>query len=177
MKLVILAAVAENGVIGRADGLPWRLKSDLKHFRARTWGKPVVMGRKTHASIGRPLPGRTNIVVSRDRDFCAPGIVVAPRFEAALKIARADALRRGASEIAVIGGGEIYAQSLPMAEAIAMTLVHLRPEGDIVFPPVDPKVWEETERIEHSPGPGDDAPFAFVTYRRRASSRATESRA
>ena len=167
MKLVILAAVAENGVIGRADGLPWRLKSDLKHFRAHTWGKPVLMGRKTYVSIGRPLPGRTNVVVSRDRDFCASGILVAPCFETALKIARADALRRGVSEIAVIGGGEIYAQSLPMAEEIAMTLVRLRPAGDRVFPPVDPKVWEETERIEHSPGPGDDAAFAFVTYRRR----------
>ena len=97
MNILLVAAIAQNGVIGRGNALPWRLKSDMQHFRALTMGKPVVMGRKTYLSIGRPLKGRTTIVVSRDRDFTAPGIVVAPRLDAALTAARGDALRRNAS--------------------------------------------------------------------------------
>ena len=166
VALVLVAAVSENGVIGRDNALPWRLKSDMRRFRARTWGKPVVMGRKTFQSIGKPLPGRTNIVVSRDRAFFAPGGVVAPDLRAALETARGDALRRGADEIAVIGGAEIYAQTLPTADRLDLTLVKARPEGDIRFPAIDPRVWRETERAEQKAGPDDAADFAFVTYRR-----------
>jgi dihydrofolate reductase len=175
--IVIVAAVGENGVIGRDGGLPWRLKSDMKHFRALTWGKPVIMGRKTYLTLRRPLPGRTNIVITRDQGFCAPGVLVTPNLENALAVGRGDALRRGVGEVAVAGGAEIYAQTLALAERIALTLVHIRPPGETIFPPIDRNMWEETERIEHAPGPGDEAPFAFVSYRRRRIGRATESRA
>src|SRR5690348_5916603 len=107
--IIIIAAVAENGVIGRANALPWRVKSDMTHFRAVTTGKPVVLGRKTFASIGKPLSGRTTIVISRDQNFSAPGIVAAPDFARALASARGEALRRSAEAIVVAGGAEIYA--------------------------------------------------------------------
>ena len=112
MDIVVLAAVAENGVIGRGNALPWRLKSDMAHFRALTMGKPVVMGRKTYLSIGKPLKGRTTIVVSRDRAFAAPGVLVAPNLDYALAAARGDALRRGADTVIVAGGADIYIQAL-----------------------------------------------------------------
>jgi dihydrofolate reductase len=175
--IVLVAAVGENGVIGRDGGLPWRLKSDLKHFRSLTWGKPVIMGRKTYLTLRRPLPGRTNIVITRDATFCAPGVLVTTNLENALALARGDALRRGVAEIAVAGGAEIYKQTLPLAECISLTLVHLRPEGEATFPPVDRDEWEETKRVEHASGPDDEAPFAFVSYRRRRSRHVTESRA
>jgi dihydrofolate reductase len=175
--IVIVAAIGENGVIGRDGGLPWRLKSDMKHFRSLTWGKPVIMGRKTYLTLRRPLPGRTNIVITRDRSFSAPGVLVTPNLENALAIGRGDALRRGVGEIAVVGGAEIYAQTLALAERIALTLVHIRPQGETIFPPIDREVWEETERTELAPGPDDEAAFAFVSYRRRRIGHATESRA
>ena len=168
IALVLIAAVAENGVIGRDNTLPWRLKSDMQRFRARTWGKPVVMGRKTFQSLRRPLPGRTNIVVSRDRGFFAPGAVVAADVRAALESARGDALRRGADEIAVIGGAEIYGATLPIADRLDLTLVRARPEGNVRFPDFDPQAWREVERSEHKAGPDDAADFAFVTYQRAA---------
>lgn len=167
IALTIVVAIAENGVIGHANRLPWRLKSDLKHFRALTWGKPVVMGRKTFASIGKPLAGRTNIVVSRDPTFAAAGIVVAPTLGAALATARGDALRRCADAIAVIGGADLYAQTLPQADRLAVTLVHARREGDVVFPRIDPAAWREVERREHPAGPDDSAGFAVVAFERR----------
>src|SRR6516165_10369951 len=116
MDIIIVAAVAENGVIGRGNALPWRLKSDMAHFRTVTMGKPVVMGRKTFLSIGRPLPSRTTIVVSRDHAFAAPGVVVAPSLDVALAVAHGDALRRSAESIMVAGGAELYTQILPLAE-------------------------------------------------------------
>jgi dihydrofolate reductase len=166
--LVLVAAVADNGVIGRGGGLPWRLKSDLRNFRAITMGKPVVMGRKTYLSIGKPLEGRTNIVVSRNRDFAAPGIVVAPSIEVALAVARGDALRRAADAAAVIGGAELYAHLIGSADRLVITHVHLRPEGDTLFPVIDPKLWREVERSEHRPGPDDAAAFSVLVYERHA---------
>jgi dihydrofolate reductase len=168
IALVLVAAIAENGVIGRDNALPWRLKSDMRRFRARTWGKPVVMGRKTFQSLAKPLSGRTNIVVSRDRGFSAAGAVVAPDLRAALESARGDALRRGADEIVVIGGAEIYVQTLPVADRLDITLVKARPEGNVCFPVIDAQTWRETERSEHKAGPDDAADFAFVTYQRIA---------
>jgi dihydrofolate reductase len=168
IPLVLVAAVAENGVIGRANQLPWRLKSDLQHFKALTLGKPVVMGRKTCLSIGKPLPGRTNIVVSRDPAFAAPGIVVAPSLSAALEAAHGDALRRGAEAIMIVGGADIFAATMADAARLEITLVHARPAGDTFFPPIDPALWREVARSEHPAGPGDDAPFAVVTYERVA---------
>ena len=120
--LVLVAAVADNGVIGQGGGLPWRLKSDLRNFRAVTMGKPVVMGRKTYLSIGKPLAGRTNIVVSRNRDFAAPGVMVAPGIAAALTAARGDALRRGADAVALIGGADLYAQTIGAPDQMGIEL-------------------------------------------------------
>src|SRR6267154_6566425 len=115
-EIVLIVAVADNGVIGSRGAMPWRLKSDIQRFKAITTGRPVVMGRKTFASIGRPLPGRTNIVVTRDRDFRAAGVVVTNATADAMAIATGDALRRFATEIAIIGGAEIYAQSIDRAD-------------------------------------------------------------
>ena len=166
-SVVLIAAIAENGVIGRGGVMPWRLKSDMAHFKAVTAGKPVVMGRKTYLSLHvKPLPRRTNIVVSRDPAFTADGVLVARSLEGALATARGDALRRG-TDIIVIGGADIYAQALPLAARLEITQVHLRPDGDSTFPPIDPAVWRETARIPHPAGPGDDAPFDIVTYVRR----------
>jgi dihydrofolate reductase len=167
MDIVLLAAVAENGVIGRGNALPWRLKSDMQHFRALTMGKPVVMGRKTYLAIGKLLTGRTTIVVSRNHAFAAAGIVVAPSLDAALAAARGDALRRNADAIVIAGGAEIYAQALPLAARLAITHVHKRVGGDARFPAIDPNVWQESARTEHQPATEDEAAFAFVTYERR----------
>jgi dihydrofolate reductase len=164
--ILIIAAIAENGVIGRGNALPWRLKSDMQHFRALTMGKPVVIGRKTYLSIGKPLNGRTTIVVSRDRNFTAPGIVVAPSLDAALATARGDALRRNADAIVVAGGAEIYGQAMPLATQLAITHVHKRIDGDAHFPAIDPNEWHESARSEHAAAAEDEAAFAFVTYER-----------
>ena len=189
MDIVLLAAVAENGVIGRGNALPWRLKSDMQHFHALTMGRPVVMGRKTYLSIGKPLNGRTTIVVSRDRAFAAPGIVVAPSLDAALAAARGDASRRNCDSIVVAGGADIYAQArstrwshaestepppaatitataAPAATQLAITEVHTRVEGDTRFPAIDPKAWREIARCEQKPTADDEVAFAFVTYKR-----------
>lgn len=166
IALVLVAAVADNGVIGQGGGLPWRLKSDMQHFRAVTMGKPVVMGRKTFLSIGKPLKGRSNIVVSRDPQFAAPGILVAPSIEAALEAARGDALRRCTDAIAVIGGADLYAQVMDRADRLAITHVHLKPEGDTKFPAIDPLQWCGRERAEYQAGADDAAGFTIVTYER-----------
>jgi dihydrofolate reductase len=166
MNILLVAAIAQNGVIGRGNALPWRLKSDMQHFRALTMGKPVVMGRKTYLSIGKPLKGRTTIVVSRDRGFAAPGIVVAPSLDAALTVARGDALRRNVDTIVVAGGAEIYAQAMPFATQLAITHVHKRVDGDACFPAIDPNEWHESARSEHAAAAEDEAAFAFVTYER-----------
>jgi dihydrofolate reductase len=164
--LVLVAAVAENGVIGRAGGLPWRLKTDLKRFRALTVGHPVVMGRKTYLSFGKPLKRRTNIVVTRDPEFAAAGIVVASSLEAALEVAEGDALRRGAAAIVIGGGAGIYAKTIDRAARLEITRVHVRPKGDTVFPAIDPATWRETARQEYAAGPDDEAPFTTLTYER-----------
>jgi dihydrofolate reductase len=166
MNILLVAAVAENGVIGRGNALPWRLKSDMQHFRALTMGKPVVMGRKTYLSIGKPLKGRTTIVISRDRNFTAPGIVVAPSLDAALAAARGDALRRNADTIIVAGGADIYAQTMPLATQLAITRVHKRVDGDAHFPTIAADEWHESARSEHEAAAEDEAAFAFVTYER-----------
>ena len=164
--LVLVAAVADNGVIGRDGGLPWRLPSDLRRFRAITIGHPVVMGRKTYDAIGKALPGRTNIVITRDAAFAARGAISASNLEAALMVARGDALRRGVHHIMVIGGGELYGQTIGRACRLEITRVHARPAGDSVFPAIDPAQWRETERCEHPAGPDDDAPFTTLAYER-----------
>jgi dihydrofolate reductase len=168
MQIVFVAAVAENGVIGRDGVMPWRIKSDMLHFRTLTMGKPVVMGRKTYLSLPiKPLPRRTNIVVSRDAAFTAPGVLVAPSLDAALAAARGDAMRRG-TDITVIGGAAIYAQAMPLADRLEITRIHLKADGDTTFPPIDPAIWREAAREAHPAGPEDDAGYDFVSYLKAA---------
>ena len=166
MEIVFVLAVAENGVIGANGSIPWRLKSDMQRFKALTIGKPVVMGRKTFVSLPRPLPGRTNIVITRDAGYRAAGAIVTTSSAEARAIARGDALRRSVGEIAVIGGGEIYAQWMDIADRLEITEVHARPEGDAFFE-IDKAQWEELARERHAAGPHDSADFSYVTYRRR----------
>ena len=166
-EIVLIVAVADNGVIGVRGALPWRLKSDMQRLKALTIGKPVVMGRKTFASIGRPLPGRTNIVVTRDANFRARGVAVTNSFTGARAVALGDALRRRATDIAVIGGAEIYQQWIDMADRLEITEVHARPEGDTYFAAIDAATWEEVARVRNPAGPDDSADFSYVTYRRR----------
>ncbi len=166
-EIVLIAAVADNGVIGAAGAIPWRMKSDMQRFKAMTMGKPVVMGRKTFVSLRRPLPGRTNIVITRDADFRSPGIIVTKSLNDACAIATGDALRRFATEIAVIGGAEIYAQCMARADRLEITEVHARPEGDTHFFAIEPAVWQEVARVRNPAGPEDSADFSYVTYRRR----------
>jgi dihydrofolate reductase len=169
MEIVLIVAVADNGVIGAGGAIPWRLKTDQQRLKAITMGKPVVMGRKTFISLRRPLPGRTNIVVTRDVNFAAAGAVVTTSFAAARAVATGDALRRFAGEIAVIGGAEIYAQWMAFADRLEVTEVHARPEGDTYFAAIEPALWEEVARVRNSSGPDDSADFSYVTYIRRKS--------
>lgn len=166
-EIVLIAAVADNGVIGADNTIPWRQKSDMQHLKAITMNKPVVMGRKTFATLKRPLPGRTNIVITRDRGFDSPGIVVATSFDAALAHAQADALQRGGSDIAILGGAEIYVQFFGIADRLEITEVHATPNGDTRFPTIDRDAWQEVARVRHDAGPDDSAAFSYVTYRRR----------
>ena len=157
----LIVAMAQNGVIGRDNSMPWRLPEDLKRFRAFTLGKPILMGRKTFESIGRPLEGRTNLVLTRDRSWFAPGVIVVHSVEEALTQASAS------DELVVIGGAEIYRLVLPFARRIYLTHVHADVQGDITFPEFDPTQWAD---VEYSSQPADDAhayPVTFVTLERR----------
>jgi dihydrofolate reductase len=167
MKIVLVAAIGENNVIGRGGELPWRLRSDLQHFRRLTINKPVVMGRKTFESIGRPLKDRTNIVVTRDLSRAVPGAVLATSIDAALAFARDDARKRNVDEIMIIGGYNIFAATLPMADRLEITHVHAAPDGDAFFPPMEAGDWREVFRREHPAGPQDDAAFTVATYERQ----------
>lgn len=170
MEIVFVVAIAENGVIGAGNAIPWRLKSDMARFKALTIGKPVIMGRKTFESLPgrRPLRGRTNIVITRDADYRAAGAIVTTSAADAGAVALGDALRRSAAEIAVIGGAEIYRQWLNRADRLEITEVHARPDGEAHFT-IDKTQWDETSRVRHPAGPGDSADFSYVTYRRRSS--------
>lgn len=168
--LAAVVAIAENGVIGHDDRLPWHISSDLKRFKALTLGKPVIMGRKTFASLGRVLPGRETIVLTRDRHFAPPaGVFVAASVETALELAEARAQALGAAEIVLAGGGEIFAALLDRVDRLYVTLVKLSPPGDAFFPPIDWSKWEEIRREEHPPKSAEEPAFAFLDYARRAS--------
>ncbi|HEV7480283.1 MAG TPA: dihydrofolate reductase [Roseiarcus sp.] len=167
VPLVLVAAVARNGIIGANGGLPWRLSSDLKRFKALTWGKPLAMGRKTFESIGRALPGRETIVVTRDPAFAPSGVLVAHSLEAALDLAAERAHATGADEIIIGGGAEIYTQTIARAHRLFITEVALEAEGEARFPSIDPREWCETGRETGERGSRDDADFVFVNYNRR----------
>lgn len=166
VPVALILARADNGVIGRAGGLPWHLSGDLRFFKAQTIGKPVVMGRKTYQSIGKPLPGRPNLVITRDAGFRPDGVEVCADVTAALARAQELARESGASEVMVIGGGQIYAHTLALADRIYLTEVHARPQGDTVFPALDPAEWREVRRDPPVSG-GDGQPdYSIVVLER-----------
>lgn len=164
--LTFVVARSENGVIGRQNRLPWHISADLQHFKRKTMGRPVLMGRKTFESIGKALPRRTNIVVTRDEAWHAPGVVVAHDIPSALALAYEEAHRTGSDEVAVIGGGELFRDLLPQVRRIYLTEVHGTFEGDVVFDLDLALGWRETSRERHpaeTPGGSD---FSFVTLER-----------
>ncbi len=157
-RLALIAAVAKNGIIGRDNTLPWRLPDDLKRFKALTLGHPILMGRKTWESLGRPLPGRENIVVTRDRNYQATGCRVVHSLKEALAAC-------GQADTAfVIGGGEFYALTLPVAHVLHLTEIQAEVEGDAHFPPWDKDRFVETERVHHAADDAHAWAFDFVTY-------------
>lgn len=166
-RLTLILARARNGVIGADGALPWRLSSDLKMFKAATLGKPVLMGRKTWDSLPKkPLPGRKNLVLSRDPAFRAAGAWTFSSLEALIAAGRAMAQRDGADEVCVIGGAALYELTLPRADRVVLTEVDLAPNGDARFPDLDPAIWRETARTAHERGPKDDAAFIVRTLDR-----------
>ena len=170
MHIAIYVAIAENGVIGRKGGLPWRLSTDLKRFKAGTMGKPIIMGRKTWESFPkRPLPGRLNIVVTRDKAYRAEGAETASSLQDAVALATIRArCMAGVDEICVIGGGEIYAQALPLADRLHVTHVLAKVDGDTVFPPIDPEIWHLVSAEDFPAGEKDTHATRYAVYERRA---------
>jgi dihydrofolate reductase len=165
-SIELIAAVARNGVIGRENGLPFRLSTDLKRFKALTIGKPIIMGRKTFDSIGKPLPGRINIVVTRKQDWGEPGTVTAPSLDEAIRLATAAAHASGAQAVCVIGGGEIYAQAINRADVLHITHVEAEPDGDTLFPAIDPgRFLPEVSEVVPS-GEKDEYATRYLVYRR-----------
>jgi dihydrofolate reductase len=167
VPLVLLAAVADNGVIGSDNKLIWHLSSDLKRFKALTLGCPLLMGRKTFDSIGRPLPGRETVVLTRDAGFSAAGVHIAHDLEAALALSAELAASMHAAHVAVVGGGEIYSLTLPLAQRLYLTHVHASPDGDAWFPAFDAHAFEIVKREDHPAGGRDEYAFSFVDYQRK----------
>ena len=165
--IVLLAAIADNGVIGRDNQLIWHLGSDLKRFKALTMGCPLLMGRKTFVSIGRPLPGRETVVLTRDPQFSVPAVHVAHDLPQALALCEDLAVSMQAPHVAVIGGGDVYAQTLPLATRLYLTHVHAQPEGDAWFPRFDPTEFHVLHQEAHQASGRDDHAFQFVDYQRK----------
>ena len=166
--LALVVARAANGVIGRDGDLPWRLRSDLALFKANTLGKPVIMGRKTWDSLPRkPLPGRMNIVLTRDQSFEPAGAVVSDNWSEAVQIAKEQAADDGAGEVCVIGGRALFELALPKAKRLYLTEVAAEVEGDVHFPAFDESAWTEVRREAHQAGEGDDHAFVFRVLERR----------
>lgn len=166
MKRSLVVAVARNGVIGRDNTLPWRLPSDLAHFKRVTMGRPVVMGRRTYESIGKPLPGRKNIVVTRNKDFHAPGCTVVGSLDEAWRAAE------GAEEVSVIGGTTLFEETLPIADTIHLTEVEADVEGDTYFPSLDRSQWNEREVERHPADARNNYPIRILELtRKRAPTR------
>ena len=167
-SLAVMVAVAANGVIGDNNGLPWHLPEDLRYFKRVTLGKPIVMGRKTFESIGRALPGRTNIVISRNQGLPAAGISLAASLEEALHLAGQVARRDGAEEFVVIGGAQIYDLAIPRADRLYITEVHARVEGDTLLPEIAWDCWRESARETYPAAAPHAYGYSFVVYDRRA---------
>ncbi len=168
MKLSMIVAVAENGVIGRNNALPWYLPNDLKYFKQTTMGKPVIMGRKTYESIGKPLPGRTNIVITRQADYQPEGVKVVSSVEAARELAESVCLIDGQEEAMIMGGAEIYALALPHTDRLYLTEVHADVEGDAFFPEYDKSLWQEVAREDFAAEGPNPYNYSFVVYEAKA---------
>jgi len=167
VPVAMIAAVGENGVIGSDGAIPWRLPTDFAHFKRTTMGKPLIMGRKTFESIGKPLPGRTNIVVTRQADYRPEGVLVCHTLQQAVDKAQQIAAADGADEVMIGGGGEIYREAMPLAERLYVTHVAASPLGDARFPLIDPKQWEVEAHPELLRTERDSADFTVKVYRRR----------
>jgi dihydrofolate reductase len=165
--IAMIAAVARNGVIGSAQEIPWRIPSDFAWFKRQTMGKPMIMGRKQYETLNRPLPGRTNIVVTRRPDFRPEGVVVVPSIEAALARAQEIAARDGVDEVMIVGGGDIYAQLMSKAERLYISHVELEPVGDVMFPNIEPEAWQVIGEPQVEADPRDDAAYRVKVYARR----------
>jgi len=177
MRISLIVAVAENGVIGAKGQLPWKLSSDLKTFRRLTMGKPVIMGRKTFQSLKKPLDGRDNIVLTTDPSFEAQGITTIDSFADALTLARTLAATRGADEIMVIGGADVFRIALSHADRIYWTEVHAKPEGDVLFPELDPSEWTETDRQDLPGSEKDDVTATLRILERNSKAGRAANRA
>lgn len=175
LPIAIIVAAAKNGVIGDDNRLLWRLRTDLRRFRDRTLGKPVIMGRKTFESIGKPLPGRDTIVLTRDPAFAVEGVTIATGMDEALTKAKAISARSGAGEIMIAGGADVYRQFLPLAQRIYLTRVDATPSGDATFPDVDTGVFQIVTREAHPQGPDDEHAFEFIDYARHEAEAAPSS--
>jgi dihydrofolate reductase len=162
MKISAIAAMSENRVIGDDNQLPWHLPADLKHFKNLTSGHPILMGRKTYESIGRPLPNRTNIIISRNTDFEAQGCTVVKDIDEAIACAK----KQNSEEIFIIGGAEVYKQLLPAIDRIYLTIVHEDFEGDAFFPELDMKEWKESERVRHEADEINEFAYSFIVLDR-----------
>ena len=168
LPLTAVAAVGRNGVIGQGNRLPWTMPSDLAHFKAATMGKPMIMGRLTFEAIGRALPGRESIVVTRSRAFMPlPGVWQAQSPDDALTLAQQRAQVMGAAEVILAGGATLFDSMMPVIDRLRMTFIDLTPAGDAFFPPIDPAIWQEESRIIAPRHPKDEAFCVFVDYRRR----------
>lgn len=167
IPLCLIVAVTENGVIGRDGAMPWQLSTDLKRFKAITIGKPLIMGRKTWDSLGRPLPGRMNIVITRDPSFAPQGAVVAHSLQAACEAARIEATRADNPAIFVIGGGEIFKQALPFADRMYITEILASIDGDTFFPAFDADKWKAVDVQMVPQGEKDSHPTRYVVYERQ----------
>lgn len=167
LPVVLIAAIADNGVIGDDNRLIWRLKTDLRRFRSLTLGRPVLMGRKTFLSIGKPLPGRETVVLTRDPDFRADGVHVAHSLAEGLEQGQRLGAAMAADSIVVAGGADVYAQALPLADRLELTLVHAEPAGDAVFPEWNRPAFDSAGREDHPASADDEHAFTFASYRRR----------
>jgi dihydrofolate reductase len=168
VPVAMIVAMGENNVIGADGAIPWRLPTDFAHFKRTTLGKPLIMGRKTFESIGRPLPGRTNIIVTRRQGYQPRGVEVAGSLGAALELAQLVATTEEADEVMIGGGGEVYREAMPLAERLYVTHVAASPEGDAKFPRIDPREWEVSEQLKLARGERDTADFTVKVYRRRS---------
>lgn len=170
IKIAMIAGVAENGVIGSDQTIPWRIPSDFAYFKRTTLGKPIIMGRKQYETVGKPLPGRTNIVVTRQADYQPEGVLVFNDLDEAIEKAREIARADGVDEIMIIGGGDLYAQLMDRADRLYITHIDLAPSGDVRFPAINPAIWAVVDTPEVASNPKDEASYRVKVYERHKGS-------